>query len=827
MRLHKLIYLPIILALLLTGLSGCTEIETIPNGATTTTEAPVEEAPVEEEGEVTESSDTASMALVLLDCNNIDAAISISQMPTQCAKQDSFSFSRPGTLHLTLLDTAGAPIQGKRITFATDVGTILGDNPKRQTDKNGMASIILLLSTQDSGAGKVTVTAEGEGVEGFTTSTFFSVGNTSLSMKISSDLPANTNLADGSSTILKVEITDTTGEKIDTPFVVNFTSQCVTDGKANLDTEVTGSNGEAQTTYESKGCSGEDTIIATANLGSLSENITLNIDSLPAHALEFVSASPEMIFIKGSGGGPESSILTFKVLDQLSRPIAQQPVNFTLVSNMPGVELLVDFTKSNSAGEVQTTVVSGNTGAVVQVKASFQHPVHADTLITTHSRNLTVSTGFPDNDGFSIALDKYNPEAWGYNGEKVSVTAMLNDHYNNPVPDGTAINFETEGGTIDASCITVNGECSAAWRSSEPRIIDGRLTLLIYTVGEEKFSDHKPSDGLYDKTDGWDVTLSHTAKNTANDIAEAFRDDNENGVFDADVEEYKDFNYSGTRDPANGIFNGTLCSDAALGANDCSKETLHLYRNITMVMSTSSVNIELLQKIDGVYLPIIEPVIVPQFAKLPVRAIYSDLNGNSPAGGSEVLIYRTGSSSTIDGTTSFTDANRSFSIETNATEPTVQDFNIQNPGYNTNSLESLLFKLTSPKGTETIRGLNLCSSDEIEVYLYNASGINVSDTSRLDVSASPNTYTAAVSYKGCNAVPAGSKVEIKVGNAVITGDTTKTTEYADLQAPVNMTFTLTADATPTPNPDASQILEIRLTTPYGYVFESIVYPVID
>ena len=121
-----------------------------------------------------------------------------------------------------------------------------------------------------------------------------------------------------------------------------------------------------------------------------------------------------------------------------------------------------------------------------------------------------------------------------------TVTATLGDHFGNPVPDGTAVNFSAEGGVIDASCVTGSlpapgapspvgqttnskvgpgsGSCSVLLRSSNPRQSDGRITVLAYALGEEDFTDSN-GNNVYDPGEPF-----------VDKRADIFRNDDESGV---------------------------------------------------------------------------------------------------------------------------------------------------------------------------------------------------------------------------------------------------------------------------------------------------------
>jgi hypothetical protein len=126
------------------------------------------------------------------------------------------------------------------------------------------------------------------------------------------------------------------------------------------------------------------------------------------------------------------------------------------------------------------------------------------------SDQLVVSTGVPEQNSFSLSAAIKNVEGGQFNGctapTGTAITARLADHFHNPAPDGTAVSFTAEGGSIDASCLTgliqttqpdgtsvtqkgTPGECSVRFCAGNPRPADGRVTILAYALGEESFVD--------------------------------------------------------------------------------------------------------------------------------------------------------------------------------------------------------------------------------------------------------------------------------------------------------------------------------------------------
>jgi hypothetical protein len=104
--------------------------------------------------------------------------------------------------------------------------------------------------------------------------------------------------------------------------------------------------------------------------------------------------------------------------------------------------------------------------------------------------------------------------------------------------------------------------------------LNGRVTILATAIGEESFADIN-GNGLFDDAD----TLLA-------DLDEAFRDDDENGRLSG-LEEFVDFNSDLIFSTANGMYNGTLCSDPTL----CTTELLHVREEIVIVMACSFADI--------------------------------------------------------------------------------------------------------------------------------------------------------------------------------------------------------------------------------------------
>ncbi|NMP16417.1 invasin domain 3-containing protein [Thalassotalea sp. Y01] len=506
------------------------------------------------------------------------------------------------------------------VTFSTDLGEI--PISTAITDDQNQA-IVDIYAGNNLGAGTVKATLKG----GEMGEKLIVIGATDLQM--GSGDPFNEGVAElslatvsaGGTTVVTVDINDDMGNVYSLPVDVEFSSNCAIAGSATLSSPVTTSNGSASSTYLAQGCVGDDPINVSANAGGVNLTASVTVNVLPADAgsIEFVSASPANISLKGVGG-TESSTVKFRVLDVNGNPVPNTLVDFGLNTDLGGVALDPIQATTDSEGVVQTVVNSGTVATSVRVTATINGLVPA---ISSQSSLLVISTGIPDQDSFSLSAEMVNPEGWDVDGTEVVITARLADAFNNPAPDGTAVSFTTEGGSIEPSCVIMAGACTVVWTSQEPRPtgpegatpavnnpidlslgnrVGGRATILAHAIGEESFVDLN-GNGRFD---GSTVLAGHAqtelqAFQNNNDVAgnpydlpEAFVDHNEDGVFDravagAENETYVDFDNSGTYETADAMYNGSLCADGLGEAEGCAEQTsLTVRGEIRLVMSGSN-----------------------------------------------------------------------------------------------------------------------------------------------------------------------------------------------------------------------------------------------
>ncbi len=455
-------------------------------------------------------------------------------------------------------------------------------------------------------------------------------------------------LSAGGSTSLQVVLQQSDGALYTQSTDISFNSTCSALGQATIQSPVTTTNGVASTTYVATGCSGDDVITATATVNGtqISATGTVTVAAAAVGSIQFESATPSNIALKGTGGAgrQETSTVVFKVVDSSGGPRANVDVTFSLDTSVGGISLTSTTATSDVNGRVQTVVNAGTVATSVRVTARIASPA-----LSTQSNQLTITTGIPDTDSFSLAVQCPNVEAFNIDGVVVPVTARLSDRFNNPVPDGTAVAFTTEGGQIAAQCTTGdttpgNGACSVDWTSSNPRPMTpsngvGRVTLLATAIGEDSFIDAN-SNGFYD-----------TGEVFA-DLGEPYRDDNESGAYDTG-EFFLDFDNSGSRSAGDGAFSGVTCTGSG-AASTCNLTTTSIGAQTLIIMSTSGADITGPASAS-----------VPAGTSISLSYTVKDLNGNAMPNGTKIDVTATPDAGTLSGLTSVEvpcDAGRSGSV---------------------------------------------------------------------------------------------------------------------------------------------------------------------
>ena len=240
------------------------------------------------------------------------------------------------TINATVRDAEGVVVPSTVVTFTTNLS--LGSfNPPAGTaltNSSGVATIQMsAASLSAAGAALVTATAA-VGATTVSGSAAYQLGAANVTLTdfsiSATDIPAY-----GTSTIsatVRVNGVPTTS-----PLSVNLSSGCASSGKATLDSSVQTVNGVATATYTDKGCNSTDTITVSV-LDKTVQGTIKSAGSAPAN-IQFVSATPEMIALKGTAGLIDVSSVRFKVVDASGNAVPATTVEFYLTNWTGGIKL--------------------------------------------------------------------------------------------------------------------------------------------------------------------------------------------------------------------------------------------------------------------------------------------------------------------------------------------------------------------------------------------------------------------------------------------------------------------------------------------------------
>ncbi|MBP9218151.1 MAG: hypothetical protein KBD39_07140 [Sterolibacterium sp.] len=486
---------------------------------------------------------------------------------------DTVSTVTAGTsayLNIVLKEGTGTPVSGAVVTF-TVPASLLSATPVAATaltDEKGKASIqIDAIGTTAAGAGSVSATASwGKDAKSYTAESGplgFAVGSAAVTLGVLNINPSNVSAYGSTSISIPVLVN---GSPATVPISVSFTSGCVGSGKASITSPVTTVNGVATTTYkDTSSCASNDTVTASVAGTSAVATASVAVAAPAANNVQFVEAAPSVIGITGTGL-PTSSIVKFKVVDANNNGVAGKLVNLTLTPNLAAgsVSLSATSASSDADGTITVSLTSGTVPTPVWVVATLAE----NSSIRSQSTALTVTTGLPTQDFLSLSISKHNIEGWNIDGTTTQLNIIASDRLGNPVPDGTAINFVTEGGQIQggtggqATCATQSGNCSLTLKSANSRPANGRVTILAYAVGEKSFVDTNANNT-------WD------AGETFYDLGDPFIDNDEDNAWDSGEQSWS--YASGTQSCGTHLSGGSTVtsypdaySDAPSKTNTCS-----------------------------------------------------------------------------------------------------------------------------------------------------------------------------------------------------------------------------------------------------------------
>lgn len=474
-----------------------------------------------------------------------------------------------------------------------------------------------------------------------------------------------TTIQAGGTTQISVALIKSDGSLYRGAAALGVHSNCLSTDRATLSPEAPSFvDGEASFTYKANGCVGTEGIVAVAIVDGqtiqASGNVT--VAAAPIAAVQFVSATPTTISLRGVGQ-PDSSVVTFRIVNTQGQTVSGAHAVFSLEPDNGSATFSPTEAVSGSDGLITTFVRGGVVHTSVRITASVGAGVPAG-----RSESLLIAGGIADQDSFSLAADCFNIEGLEYDGVTADFTIRAADRFNNPVPDGTAVAFMAEGGSIDSGCLTTAGACSVKFRSQAPRPDDGRASILAYAIGEESFLD----------TDG---NFQYDAGELFTDLSDAFVDADEDNLFDAGIERLVDFDGDRTFGEPNGIFNGIACNSDSCSAQNA----IHVRGQSVITLSGSHAEIDLAPS-----------TIDLSTGDVAVTATISDVNGQ-PMPGNTTIEFSTTLGS-LAGTSSFQQDCTTFNGP--ISYRVVLEAPEEVPAADTGTLS---VKVKTPRGTETVQ----------------------------------------------------------------------------------------------------------------------------
>lgn len=393
----------------------------------------------------------------------------------------------------------------------------------------------------------------------------------------------------GTATV-SVTVRDSAGAAVSDGTPVTFSVSSATLG--SITPEATTVSGVATATFTAGNTAG--TVRITVTAGNITATTDIIIAGAQAGSIQFTSANPTVIGVKGSGQ-QESSLITFAVKDVNGQPISDGTTVTLSIKGPSGGEVIAPTTVSTSGGNATTTLRSGNVPGPVTIIATV---TVGNQTLSTSSTPISIGGGLPSATHFNLATTRFNLAGLAVSNKQATISGFIADRYGNfNVLTGTSISFYAEAGAIDRSNVTNgSGITSVTFRTQAPMPADIAIstaeTNLInglnatYTAGI-------PTDGSVQPSDGW-VTVVATVQgeeafNDANangrydtgesftDLGEPFIDKNDdgcrnngttkncNGVISPSTdpfEEFIDSNGNGLYDGPNGVWDGPNCIGA-------------------------------------------------------------------------------------------------------------------------------------------------------------------------------------------------------------------------------------------------------------------------
>jgi hypothetical protein len=465
---------------------------------------------------------------------------------------------------VVLLNSTGQPItSAKEVVFSLSAPAL------------GTITPSVITST-----GTTTQTFTAKNIEGIVTVTATADGKSaSQDIQISHTIAANTitataspaSITNGATSVVSATVLDGNNNPMPNGTTVHFSVNNTALG--TIVSAATTTDGVAKATF-SAGTTSAGTATITATSGVATGDTTIEVTGTTAGSIEFVSASPQIISIKGSGG-QETSEIKFLVKDSSGNPIVTSSEVNLFLSGPNGGEYLGDtvgqtsLTVGTVAGGVSTILHSGTIPGTATITATVLDGSGQPTSLTTSSGVIAIGGGTPSAGHFSLSVGTRNLAGLNTDNLTTDVLALVADRYSNyNVLKGTTVSFYSECGAIDrAVALDETGQGSVTFRTQDPRPYDVTPDPLGTATGNGSCGAICDAENLfiskYKTIFGYDITADPSGHNPRDGVCtitavvdgeEEFTDQNANGSYDTGepfVDTYDDIHLDMDDDPDN------------------------------------------------------------------------------------------------------------------------------------------------------------------------------------------------------------------------------------------------------------------------------------
>ncbi|MCC5943143.1 MAG: hypothetical protein JJU37_16475 [Balneolaceae bacterium] len=414
--------------------------------------------------------------------------------------------STPNEITVLLGDKHGNPvIPGTAVYFSTNKGNIDGS---RNTDDEGYAFSQLRTNNTTPGFATVKVETVDENSSTITRELdiLFS-GRPAISVS-----PQNIDLLGFTSQIFEVKLSDENGYPLSPGTTMEVTvdnSDLTLTGSTSIEItndEVEAGNGVTDFEFRLRNPNNV-TITDEVNLtittngpnGQTSKTLTFDLESTEPGdpgSVYVDNISETSIGVRATGQKEDTQI-TFQVVDVNGNPLNNQnavDVGFKFGNRPNGGEFLSPASaRTNNLGQATVTLTSGERAGTVQVVAEISHN---DRVIRSQPVGVAINAGLPSRNYFSLLPSQRNM-TYSQFGQEYEVSAVVGDKYSNTVPDGVAIFFESNGGSIGGSATTVNGTALTTLRMGNPVPSSGIVRLTARTSNDEQNQINTSTDVIF------------------------------------------------------------------------------------------------------------------------------------------------------------------------------------------------------------------------------------------------------------------------------------------------------------------------------------------